>query len=214
MLKFGASVSLYLNYEITDTMFDNLKADLGRKLEAYTLGIPEGQVFIHKIKLLLEFSTIATIVYRYGSWAASLKVPVVRHILFLIYWVLNVLTMWLTGIWVHHSSKIGKGLVLHNFSGIFIIPQEMGENCTINQGVNLGGIRGSKRPVVGNNVYFGAGCKVLGDFRIGNNVVIGANSVVFTDVPDDATVLGIPGKIMARNLGSAYRELGAKQTSS
>ena len=75
-------------------------------------------------------------------------------------------------------------------------------------GVTIGRIRGGKQdPIIGNNVYFGSGCKVLGPVKIGNNVVIGANSLVITDVPDDCTVVGVPARIISRTSTSEYLKL-------
>ena len=75
----------------------------------------------------------------------------------------------------------------------------IGDYCTIYHGVTLGGTGKDKRkrhPTIGNNVMIGCGAKVLGPITIGNNVKIGANAVILKGVPDDTTVVGIPGKIV------------------
>jgi serine O-acetyltransferase len=144
-------------------------------------------------------------VYRFGRWARDLKIPVLSQVLFLGYWILNMGTMVTAGIAIPLYSRIGKGFVIHNFSCIFVLVESMGENCTVNQGVTIGNIRGSEHPpVIGNNVYFGAGCKVLGNITIGNNVVIAANSLVISDVPDNCTVAGVPARIVSRDAKSSY----------
>jgi len=77
----------------------------------------------------------------------------------------------------------------------------IGNNVTLYQGVTLGGTgkeRGKRHPTIGDNVVIGAGAKVLGNIRIGNNVQIGANAVVIKDVPDNSTVVGVPGRIVKR----------------
>lgn len=72
----------------------------------------------------------------------------------------------------------------------------MGKNCVIRQGVTIGTKNEDHDvPIIGNNVEFGAGCKVLGKIKIGNNVIIGANAVVLCDVPDNSIAVGIPAKI-------------------
>ncbi|KRF54960.1 serine acetyltransferase [Bacillus sp. Soil745] len=86
----------------------------------------------------------------------------------------------------------GIGVVLHKNSVI-------GNGCTISQQVTIGGRSGLKEvPYIGDNVYIGAGAKVLGPIKIGNNVTIGANAVVINDVPDNSVVAGVPARIIKR----------------
>ncbi len=76
---------------------------------------------------------------------------------------------------------------------------EIGDDCPLHQGVTLGGTGkdiGKRHPTLGNNVMVGAGAKVLGPFRVGNNARIAANAVVLREVPDNATVVGVPGRIV------------------
>ncbi len=105
-----------------------------------------------------------------------------------------------TGIEIHPGANIGKGLFLDHGMGIVIGETAViGDNCTIYHGVTLGGTghdKGKRHPTIGNNVLIGAGAKLLGPFTVGNNVMIGANAVVLTDIPDKATVVGIPGKVV------------------
>ncbi|MCX7903748.1 MAG: serine O-acetyltransferase [Caloramator sp.] len=106
-----------------------------------------------------------------------------------------------TGIEIHPGAKIGKGLFIDHGMGVVIgETAEIGNNVTIFHGVTLGGTGKEKNvkrhPTVGDNVVIGAGAKVLGPIRIGNNAKIGANSVVLRDVPPYATVVGIPGKVV------------------
>jgi serine O-acetyltransferase len=186
-------------------MFENIRADIARKRSAYVVR-PEDQTLFRKyIKVNLQMGTAAVLVYRFGRWAKELKVPILREALFVLYNLLNMAVMLCAGINIHVYSTIGKGLVIHNFSCIFILAERMGENCTVNQGVTIGNIRGKKHPpIIGNNVYFGAGCKVLGDVTIGDHVVIAANSLVVTDVPDHCTVVGVPARIVSRDAKSPY----------
>ena len=105
-----------------------------------------------------------------------------------------------TGIEIHPGAKIGKRLVIDHGMGIVIgETAEIGDDCLIYHGVTLGGTgkdQGKRHPTIGNNVLIGCGAKVLGPFRVGDNVRIAANAVVLSDVPDNATAVGVPAKVV------------------
>jgi len=109
-----------------------------------------------------------------------------------------------TQIKVHPESDIGPGLVIHTWSCIHVLAKRIGHSCTVNSGVSIANIRGSGRPTIGNNCYFGAGCKVMGGITVGDNVVVGPNSVVISDLPSNCTVLGVPARIISREPVSPY----------
>ena len=92
---------------------------------------------------------------------------------------------------------------IHHISGIIMSPEvKIGKNFTIYQGVTVGRVHSGKKagvPTVGDNVTAFAGSKILGNIKIGDNVIIGANAVVLSDVPDNVTVGGIPAKIISQN---------------
>lgn len=106
---------------------------------------------------------------------------------------------WITGIEIHPGAQIGKGFFIDHGMGVVIGETSIvGENVTLFQGVTLGGTgkeRGKRHPTLKDNVVVGAGAKILGNITIGNNVMVGANAVVVRDVPDDSTVVGVPGRI-------------------
>lgn len=106
----------------------------------------------------------------------------------------------LTGIEIHPGATIGKGLFIDHGMGVVIGETcEIGDNVTIYHGVTLGGTgkeTGKRHPTIGNNVMIGAGAKVLGPFKVGNNSRIAANSLVLQEVPEDSTVIGNPGKVV------------------
>ncbi|MGN1158204.1 MAG: serine O-acetyltransferase EpsC [Agathobacter sp.] len=108
-----------------------------------------------------------------------------------------------TGIEIHPGAQIGKGLFIDHGSGVIIGETTIiGDNCTLYQGVTLGGTgkeQGKRHPTLGNNVMVSAGAKVLGSFTIGDNCKIGAGSVVLEEVPPNCTVVGIPGRIVKRS---------------
>ncbi len=106
----------------------------------------------------------------------------------------------ITGIEIHPGAKIGQGIFIDHGMGVVIgETAEVGDNVTLYQGVTLGGTgkdKGKRHPTVGSNVVIGSGAKILGAVNIGNNARIGAGSVVLNDVPAQATVVGIPGRVV------------------
>lgn len=109
----------------------------------------------------------------------------------------------LTGIEIHPGAKIGRGLFIDHGMGVVIgETAEIGDHVTIYQGAVLGGTgkeRGKRHPTIGNNVVISAGAKVLGGFKVGDNVKIGAGSVVLREVPPNTTVVGVPGRVVVQN---------------
>ena len=108
-----------------------------------------------------------------------------------------------TGIEIHPGAQIGKGFFIDHGTGVIIGETTViGDNCTLYQGVTLGGTgkeHGKRHPSLGNNVMVGAGAKVLGSCYIGDNSKIGAGSVVLEEVPPNSTVVGVPGRVVRRN---------------
>lgn len=109
------------------------------------------------------------------------------------------LARFFTGIEIHPAAKIGRRFFIDHGMGVVIgETAEVGDDVTIYHGVTLGGVslkKEKRHPTIGNNVIIGAGAKVLGPFKVGDRVRIGANSVVLHEVPNDATVVGVPGRI-------------------
>lgn len=108
-----------------------------------------------------------------------------------------------TGIEIHPGATIGEGLFIDHGNGVIIGETTIiGNNCTLYQGVTLGGTgkeQGKRHPTLGNNVMVSAGAKVLGSFKIGDNSKIGAGSVVLNEVPPNSTVVGVPGRVVKHN---------------
>lgn len=106
----------------------------------------------------------------------------------------------LTGIEIHPAAKIGSGVFIDHGAGVVIgETAEIGNDCTIYQGVTLGGTgkdKGKRHPTLKNGVMVAAGAKILGPFTVGKHAKIGAGSVVLKEVPDNATVVGVPGRVV------------------
>lgn len=105
-----------------------------------------------------------------------------------------------TGIEIHPGATIGKRLVIDHGMGIVIGETTIiGDDCLLYQGVTLGGSgkeKGKRHPTLGNNVLVGAGAKVLGSFKVGDNSRIAANAVVLNEIPDHATAVGVPARVV------------------
>jgi len=122
-----------------------------------------------------------------------LKIPVLPRLI-------SQISRFFTGIEIHPGAKIGKGFFIDHGMGVVIgETSEIGDNCTIFQGVTLGGTgkeRGKRHPTLRNNVVIGAGASILGDITIGDSSYIGAGSVITKDVPPTSTMVGVPGRII------------------
>jgi serine O-acetyltransferase len=118
------------------------------------------------------------------------------------------LTRILTGVEIHPGAILGTGLFIDHATGVVIgETAEVGDNVTIYHGVTLGGTgreTGKRHPTVGDRVTIGAGAKILGPIKIGDDSRIGANAVVVKEVPSSSVVIGVPGQVITR-----YRPVGA-----
>lgn len=145
--------------------------------------------------VLLYSGLHAIIAYRISHLLYLAKLPFLPRLV-------SQFAKFLTGIEIHPGAKIGKGLFIDHGMGVVIGETSvLGDNVTLFQGVTLGGTgkeKGKRHPTLGNNIVVGAGAKVLGNINIGDGVMIGANAVVIKDVPEDSTVVGVPGRIVRK----------------
>ncbi|OYW45981.1 MAG: serine acetyltransferase [Sphingomonadales bacterium 32-68-7] len=145
-----------------------------------------------------EQSLWAIRLYRFGRRVDRRPPGIVRTLATKLYWALFRVIETSTGISLPKEAEIGPGLKIWHFGGVFINPGvRIGANCTLRQGVTIGNRSDDGPvPVIGDNVEFGAYAQVLGGVRIGDNCRIGAMSVVLIDVPDGATAVGVPARIV------------------
>ncbi|NQT32191.1 MAG: serine O-acetyltransferase [Candidatus Omnitrophica bacterium] len=149
-------------------------------------------------EIIFTYSGFHALVYhRISHTLRKLSIPFLPR-------ALSQFAKWLTGIEIHPGAELGKGFFIDHGMGVVIGETSIvGDNVTVFQGVTLGGTgkeKGKRHPTIGDSVVIGAGAKVLGNITVGNNVMVGANAVVLRDVPDDSTVVGVPGRI-AKKLG-------------
>ena len=157
---------------------------------------------------LREQSAWAIWVYRFGRRVDRRPGGLAKRALTRVYWLMFRVAETLTAISISKSVAIGPGLRIWHFGNIFVHPEVViGANCTLRQGVTIGNRhKEGGVPKIGDDVEFGAYAQVLGDIRIGNGCKIGAMSLVLRDVPDGATAVGVPARIVSgepRGLSSA-----------
>jgi serine O-acetyltransferase len=134
--------------------------------------------------------------HRIAHWLYKIGIPFLPRFI-------SHLARFFTGIEIHPGAQIGQGVFIDHGMGVVIGETAIiGDYCLIYQGVTLGGTgkeTGKRHPTLGENVVLGGGAKVLGNIQIGNDVRIGAGSVVLRDVPSNCTVVGIPGRVIYRS---------------
>lgn len=170
-------------------MFRQLKADIASVKERDPAARSSFEIW-------LTYSGLHAVrSYRLSHWCYKKK-------LFTLARIISQTSRFFTGIEIHPGATIGKGLFIDHGMGVVIgETAEIGDNCLIYQGVTLGGTgkdKGKRHPTLGNNVMVGAGAKVLGPFKVGDNVKIAANAVVLAEVPSNSTAVGIPARIIKR----------------
>jgi len=133
---------------------------------------------------------------------------ITRYSIFPFIWLMYRHYMIKYGIIIPYETKIDSGFYIGYWGGIVVTHlAKIGKNCNISPNVNIGRANRGKRkgyPTIGDNVYLAPGAKIVGNVKIGNNVAIGANCVVVDDVPDNAVVVGVPGKVISYKGSEGY----------
>lgn len=164
----------------------NFRADLEHHFSSIGADSP-----VDLVASFFEMSLWAIGIFRFGKWVQRLRIAIVRWPLMAIYFILYKISQAISGIRISLESEIGPGLVIHNFGGV-VVHGRIGANCIFVQGAQMisrADGKGRGWPTMGDNIYVGAGAKILGNVAVGNNTRIGANAVVMTDVPDGSVVM-------------------------
>ncbi len=176
-------------------MFNKLKTDLDLVLKRDPAARSRAEVFL----LYSGFKAVRS--YRRANWFY-------RHNMKFMARFISQRSRKKTGIEIHPGATIGKNFFIDHGMGVVIGETTIiGDNCIVYQNVTLGGTgkdQGKRHPTLGNNVLVGAGAKILGPFKVGDNSRIAAGAVVLSEVPENATAVGVPARIVKIN--------GQKQT--
>ncbi|MEZ4593163.1 MAG: serine acetyltransferase [Chloroflexota bacterium] len=171
-------------------MFHLFRRDAQRWLAIEPGSDPSTITALTIVRLLWRHMPLrAMLWFRLGSWLKWKRIPllpgVIQRYLYRFF-----------GLEIIVGAQIGGGLYIAHPIGTVIAAEKMGENCSIIASVTIGMRNEWAFPKIGDNVFIGAGARVLGDIYVGDDAVIGANAVVIKDVPKGATVVGIPAKVV------------------
>lgn len=171
-------------------MFDNIRYDLKSIKSRDPAARNSFEVF------LLYSGFHAVLWYRLSHW-------LFRHHMFFLARFISQMARFFTGIEIHPGAQIGRGLLIDHGGGVVIGETAIvGDDCTIYQGVTLGGTgkdAGKRHPTLGNRVMVGSGAKVLGPFEVGDDSKIASNAVVLSEIPPDSTAVGVPARVVRQN---------------
>jgi serine O-acetyltransferase len=184
---------MLLPYKVSGNQ-DAIRADVAFWLELEELDVPSPTLgLLHLCAFYKEFRNLFYYRCKQGGTLAKVVVALFKH--------LYKEPSWLAV----RPRRLGAGFFIQHGVGSNINGESIGERCRVNQQVTIGFADGPRLPRIGNNVYIGAGARVLGDVTVGDNVIIGANAVVTKNVPPNCTVVGIPAYVVRRN-GLKVRE--------
>lgn len=179
-------------------MFARLKEDIAVVFE-------QDPAATSKLEVILTYAGLHAI------WNHRIAHAFYKKKFFFLARTISQISRFFTGIEIHPGATIGRRFFIDHGSGVVIGETcEIGDDCTIYQGVTLGGTgkeKGKRHPTLGNNVLVATGAKVLGSITIGENSKVGAGSVVLKDVPFNSTVVGIPGVVVIQDGVKVKRNL-------
>lgn len=171
-------------------MLELFKQDVQRWIVPQQVADPELVTLSTTLKLLFRYMPLrATLLFRIGSWFKENDIP------FFPGFAQRLIYSWY-GLEIEPGADIEGGLYIAHPIGCVVSVKHLGKNASIIAAITIGMRNKWAFPDIGDNVFIGAGARVLGDIKLGNNVIIGANAVVVKDLPDNATAVGIPAKII------------------
>jgi serine O-acetyltransferase len=182
-------------------MFDIVRADLNRKAEWY--GLPSS--FKSRLRMWFSDGSTAQILFRAMRFCQTHSLKPIAFFLYRF-------NAMVGHVIIGRGAQIGPGFVIvHSFGIVINSSVKAGKNLVIEHGVTIGAEK-DQSPEIGDNVFIGAGAKIIGAVRVGSDVKIGANAVVVKDLPDGATAVGIPARVV-RIYGNRVAEAGGGESS-
>jgi len=170
-------------------MFETFRDDLKRWVIPGKVASDAEITLKSALRILWTYRAVRAIAFfRLASWFKHRRVPFFPN-----YFQQFIFRRY--GLEIPSGGDIGGGLYIAHPVGTVVMPARIGKNCSIIANVTIGMRNEWKFPDLGDNVFIGAGARVLGGIKIGSDVVIGANAVVIQDLPDGATAVGIPARV-------------------
>jgi serine O-acetyltransferase len=174
-------------------------------IERYRAGRPGMRGPLKRLRILLLTEGLWAIsTYRFGQYLYDEAPRFVRALLFIPYELARKLLELAIDIHLHPSTRIGPGLYIAHYGGIWVNPRAtLGSHCNLAHGVTIGAPAASVgAPLLGDRVWIGSGAVISGRVRVGSGVVIGANSLVVASLPENAVAVGVPARVISYS-GSA-----------
>lgn len=183
-------------------MFPNVKTDAQLTFLLQDLRRWKSYSFEEAFYSFFELGVWATILFRISRALYLIDIPIFKILFRIVAFFIYKFSEIFLGVALSPGINIGPGLYIGHTGLVRIHPEvKIGKNLSIGSGTTIGtkGVGNKGAPELGDNVYIGLGAKILGKIKIGNNVRIGANAVVVTDIPDNATAVGIPARVVKIN---------------
>lgn len=172
-------------------MFDIFRKDAQRWVSPSEFAEPSEVTFFNTMGMLYRHPSLRMMFwFRFARWCKRNRIPAVPGLMYQ-------MIFHRFGAELRLDTPIGGGLYIAHPSGVVISPESMGENCSVIAAVTIGMRNKYAFPKIGDRVFIGAGARVLGDITLGDDVQVGANSVVVKDTEAGSTVVGIPGRVIA-----------------
>lgn len=181
-------------------MFDSFKQDVQRWFVPQQVAPASYVTFRRTLRLLWVYKSLrAMFWFRLGTWCVQKHIPLAKSFF-------SAILYYVHGLELEIGADIGGGLYIAHPRGVVMVASRIGRNCSVIANVTVGMRNEYAFPNIGDDVFIGAGARVLGNIEIGDGAKIGANAVVINDVPAGATVVGIPAKIISIDEDYAQNE--------